>query len=96
MSCYALRKDVVYRKEADGALIYDHSTGRVIPLNGTAAFMCDSLLIEHHGVEEVLNGIKKRWRVSDEELVRSDIEKFLIGMKNLNLIEEVQTEEVQS
>lgn len=90
MSRYALRKDLVYRKEADGALIYDHSTGRVIPLNGTAAFMCDSLLIEHNGVEEVLEGIKKKWRVSDEELVKSDIEKFLTGMKNLNLVEEVE------
>jgi len=91
MSRYALRKDLVYRKEADGALIYDHSTGRVIPLNGTAAFMCDSLLVEHNAVEEVLEGIKKRWRVSDEELVKSDIEKFLIGMKNLNLVEEVES-----
>ncbi len=91
MGRYALRKDLVYRKEADGALIYDHSTGRVIPLNGTAAFMCDSLLVEHNAVEEVLEGIKKRWRVSDEELVKSDIEKFLIGMKNLNLVEEVES-----
>ena len=55
---FVLRNDVVYRKEADGALIYDHSTGRVIPLNATAAFMCESLFMEHKDVEELLNGIK--------------------------------------
>jgi len=85
---HVLRSDVVFRKEADGAMIYDHSTGRIIPLNATAAFMCESLFIEHKNAEELLNGIKARWRVSDEELVRCDIENFITGMKNLNLIEE--------
>jgi hypothetical protein len=88
---YVLRNDVVFRKETDGALIYDHSTGRVIPLNATAAFMCESLLIERKSEEELLDLIKMRWRVSDEQLVRRDIEKFLTGMKNLNLIEETQS-----
>lgn len=86
---YALRKDVVFRREADGALLYDHATGGVTPLNGTAAFMCESLFVEGKEQAEVLAGIKARWKVSDEERVKSDMEKFVAGMKMRDLIEEV-------
>ncbi len=86
---YALRKDVVFRKEADGALLYDHATGRVIPLNGTAAFMCESLFVEGKEQDEVLTGIKTRWKVADEKRVKSDLEKLVAGMKMRDLIEEV-------
>lgn len=88
MSNYVLRDGVVYRKEIDGALIYNHSTGDVTPLNATAAYMCEALFIECLDSETVMAGIKKRWNVTDEELVRSDIERFITGMKQLELIEE--------
>ena len=88
MKKYLLRDSVVYRVEADGALIYNHETGDVTPLNATAAFMCESLLINGDETESVLAEIKKRWNVPDEDTVRSDIEKFIIGMKQLELIEE--------
>lgn len=88
MNKYVLRDGVVYRKEADGALIYNHSTGEVTPLNATAAYMCESLLMEHADREAVLAGIKERWNVRDEERVSSDIDRFITGMKQLELIEE--------
>ncbi|MRR54153.1 MAG: PqqD family protein [Deltaproteobacteria bacterium] len=88
MKKYLLRDSVVYRAEADGALIYNHETGDVTPLNASAAFMCESLLINGDDTESVLAEIKKRWNVPDEDTVRSDIEKFIIGMKQLELIEE--------
>ena len=91
MAHYRLRDGVVYRKEDDGALIYDHATGRVTPLNATAAMMCELLFFEQKGIEEVLDGIRTRWRVTDEEQVKSDTESFVIGMKKLNLIEEVKS-----
>ena len=88
MSNYVLRDGVVYRKEIDGALVYNHSTGDVTPLNATAAYMCEALFIEHLDGNAVLAGIKKRWNILDEALVRSDIERFITGMKQLELIEE--------
>lgn len=86
---YALRKDVVFRKETDGALVYDHATGRVTPLNGTAAFMCEAIFIRQESLDEVLAGIRARWKVSDAERVKSDVEKFVAGMKMRNLVEEI-------
>jgi hypothetical protein len=88
MRKYVLRDCVVFRAEADGALIYNHETGDVTPLNATAAFMCESLLINGDATENVLAEIKKRWNVLDEDTVRADIERFIIGMKQLDLIEE--------
>ncbi len=88
MSKHVLRDGVVYRKEADGALIYNHSTGDVTPLNAMAAYMCEALFMERQDRETVLAGIKERWNVRDEERVRSDIDKFITGMKQLELIEE--------
>jgi hypothetical protein len=88
MTKYLLRDCVVYRAEADGALIYNHETGDVTPLNATAAFMCERLLINQDDTESVLAEIKKRWNVPDEDTVRADIEKFIIGMKQLDLIED--------
>lgn len=88
MSNYVLRDGVVYRKETDGALVYNHATGDVTPLNAIAAYMCEALFIEGLDSEAVLAGIKKHWNVRDEELVRSDIERFITGMKQLELIEE--------
>lgn len=88
MSKYVLRDGVVYRKEADGALIYNHATSDVTPLNAMAAYMCESLFIEQQDSQTVLAGIKERWNVRDEERVRSDIDKFITGMKQLELIEE--------
>ena len=91
MKRYALRKDVVYRRESDGALIYNHATGRVTPLNAIAAFMCESLFIDALEPEEILNGIKARWNVADEDRVRTDLEKFIIGMEKLELIQEMES-----
>jgi len=88
MKKYVLRDCVVFRAEADGALIYNHETGDVTPLNATAAFMCESLLINRNDMESVLAVIKKRWNVQDEDTVRADIDKFIIGMQQLGLIEE--------
>jgi len=88
MKKYVLRDSVVFRAEADGALIYNHETGDVTPLNATAAFICESLFIQGDDPERVVEEIKKRWNVMDEATVRSDIEKLLIGMKQLGLIEE--------
>ncbi|MHC1696894.1 MAG: PqqD family protein [Geobacteraceae bacterium] len=85
---YLLRDCVVYRVEADGALIYNHETGDVTPLNATAAYMCEALFINGNDTESVLAEIQKRWNVLDEDTVRSDIEKFIIGMQQLGLIEE--------
>jgi len=88
MSNFVLREGVVYRKEADGALIYNHATGNVTPLNATAAYLCESLFIERQDRETVLAGIKEQWNVQDEDRVRSDIDRFITGMKRLGLIEE--------
>jgi hypothetical protein len=88
MKKFVLRESVVFRAEADGALIYNHETGDVTPLNATAAFICESLFINGIDAESVLAEIKKRWNVVDEDTVRSDIEKLIIGMKQLDLIEE--------
>ncbi len=88
MGKYVLREGVVYRKEADGALIYHHSTGDVTPLNATAAYMCEALFLEQQEPEAVLAGIRERWHVKDEELVRSDLDRFITGMLQLELIEE--------
>lgn len=88
MGRYVLREGVVYRKESDGALIYNHATGIVTPLNATAAFMCESLCIEQQDHETMLAGIKERWNVQDEDRVRSDIDRFITGMIQLELIEE--------
>lgn len=88
MKKYVLRESVVFRAEADGALIYNHETGDVTPLNATAAYICESLFINGIDAEGVLAGIKQRWNVLDEDAVRSDIEKLVIGMKQLELIEE--------
>ncbi|TFG91682.1 MAG: PqqD family protein [Syntrophobacterales bacterium] len=88
MKKYVLRESVVFREEADGALIYNHETGDVTPLNATAAFICESLFINGIDTESVLAEIKKRWNVLDEDTVRSDIEKLIIGMQQLDLIKE--------
>ena len=81
-----LKEGVVFRKEEDGALVYDHETSMVKPFNDTAAAMCELLFIEFKSKEEVLEEIKKRWRVRDEALVRKDIDAFIVGMKKLNLL----------
>lgn len=88
MTNFVLGDSVVYRKEADGALIYNHATGIVTPLNATAAYLCESLFINREDPEKALAGIKVHWRVTDEEAVKSDIARFIIGMKQLGLIEE--------
>jgi hypothetical protein len=86
MEKFKLKESVVYRKEEDGALIYDHESGNMKPLNGTAAAMCELLFMESRSKEEVLTEIKNRWRVTDEDIVRKDIEDFISGMKQLQFI----------
>jgi hypothetical protein len=86
MDKYKLKESIVYRKEDDGALIYDHESGNMKPLNETAAAMCELLFIDLKSKEEALAEMKKLWRVTDEDLVRRDIDDFIAGMKKLNFI----------
>lgn len=86
MEKFKLKESVVYRKEEDGALIYDHESGNMKPLNGTAAAMCELLFMESRSKEEVITEIKNRWRVTDEDIVRKDIDDFISGMKHLQFI----------
>ena len=86
MMKYKLKPSVVYRKEDDGALIYDHESGNMKPLNETAAAMCEIMFMELKSKEDTLSAIKKVWRVTDEDLVRRDIDEFIEGMKKLSFI----------
>ncbi len=86
MEKFKLKEGVVFRKEEDGALLYDHETSMFKPFNATAAAMCEMLFIEFKSKDEVLEEIKKQWRVKDEAVVKKDIDGFIAGMKNLNLI----------
>ncbi|MCF8079082.1 MAG: PqqD family protein [Desulfobacterales bacterium] len=90
MEKFQLKESVVYRREEDGALIYDHESGNIKPLNQTAAAMCELLFMDFRSKEDTLGEIKKRWRVSDEDLVRRDIDDFIAGMKKLDFIVSVE------
>jgi hypothetical protein len=86
MGKYKLKESIVYRKEDEGALIYDHENGNMKPLNETAAAMCELMFMELKSKEDTLSAIKKLWRVSDEDLVKRDIDEFIEGMKKLGFI----------
>ena len=86
MEKFRLKESVVYRKEEDGALIYDHESGNIKPLNETAAAMCELLFMDFRSKEDTLAEIKKRWCVADEDLVRRDIDDFIAGMSKLGFI----------
>jgi hypothetical protein len=90
MEKYKLKDSIVYRKEEDGALIYDHESGAMRPLNETAADMCELLFMNLKSREETLAEMKKRWRVADEDLVRRDMDNFIQGMKKLGFIAPVE------
>ncbi len=87
MDKFRLKKSVVYRKEEDGALIYDNETGNMLPLNETAAAMCELLFVDFKSGEECVEEIGKRWRVKDEERVKRDMERFVVGMNKLKFVE---------
>lgn len=86
MMKYKLKSSVVYRKEEDGALIYDHESGNMKPLNEIAAAMCELMFMEFKSKEDTLSVIKSKWRVSDDDLVRHDIDEFIAGMKKFGFI----------
>jgi hypothetical protein len=86
MEKYKLKDSIVFRIEEDGALIYDHETGNMKPLNEMATAMCELLFMEGKSKEVVLHEIKQRWRVTDEALVRDDIDEFIGGMKKFHFI----------
>lgn len=86
MMKYKLKASVVYRKEDDGALIYDHESGNMKPLNETAAAMCELMFMDLKSKEETLSAIKKVWRVANDDLVRRDIDEFIEGMQKLGFI----------
>ncbi len=86
MGKYKLKESIVYRKEDDGALIYDHDSGNMKPLNETAAAMCELMFVELESKEDTISAIKKLWRVTDEDLVKRDIDEFIEGMKRLGFI----------
>jgi hypothetical protein len=90
MGKYKLKESIVYREEDDGALIYDHESGNIKPLNGTAAAMCKLLFMDCKAKEDALAEIKKLWRVTDESLVKRDMDDFIEGMKRLNFIVPVE------
>jgi len=87
MASYRLKSDVVFRKEDDGALLYNHVTGNIHTLNETASDLCELLFIQNKSKEDTFHEMKKLWQTDDLEELRLDMDEFINDMEKNGFIQ---------
>ncbi|MEO0284861.1 MAG: PqqD family protein [candidate division WOR-3 bacterium] len=81
---YITNSKIVFRKEEDGALLYNLETGEIKILNEVGAFifeLCDG----KHDKEEIINEIIKNFEI-DKNTAEKDFDIFIKEMEKENLI----------
>lgn len=82
----AVNPDIVFREEEEGAFLFDPQTDVLRCINKTGAFilkLCDG----KRGLDDICLQVMKEYEVDvTPEQLRTDVEGFLEGLIDLNLI----------
>lgn len=86
MSIYKQNKNIIYRQEADEAIIFNPDTSDILVINSTGCLvwsMCDGKKSQ----EDIAKAIIEEFEVSDER-AKEDVDKFLSILAKRQFIEE--------
>jgi hypothetical protein len=84
---FAIRPDLVFREEEDGAFLFNPRTNALHCLNKVGAFIC-ALCDGKHDLATIYQGLMEAFEVNVESReMRKDVETFLDRMISLNLLE---------
>ncbi|MCJ7484063.1 MAG: PqqD family protein [Thermodesulfovibrionales bacterium] len=86
MERFIFKKNVVFRKEDDGALLYDHDTGEILPLNESAADWCELLFANSFDMKAAEFEMRSRYEVDKGEDISGDMDEIIAVLKEKGYI----------
>ena len=87
MELYAFKKNVVFRKEDEGALLYNHDTGEILPLNESAADWCELLLENSFDIKSAEQEMRTRYDVEKDDDISGDMNEIIDILKTKGYVE---------
>ena len=81
--------EIVFREEIDEAILFDPRTGAIKILNETGAFIYQ-LLDGKHSQNDIVELLIKRYNTQSREETLHDLEEFLEGLRESDLIGELE------
>lgn len=82
---YFVSKELVFRKEADGALIFNPDTGNVYALNKTGVFLWKKIL-QGQTLSQLEKKLKQTYPDVNNKKIRRDLQTFLKQLLKNKLI----------
>ena len=83
------KPEIVFRQEGEDALLFDPQTALIKVINTMGGFiwgLCDG----KHNIDDILKNIIEVHEVTDKELVKKDLDKFLSDLNSAGLINWIQ------
>ncbi|MFZ4856795.1 MAG: PqqD family peptide modification chaperone [Desulfuromonadaceae bacterium] len=77
MQLLTFKKNVVFRKEDEGALLYNHGTGEILPLNESAADWCELLFENSFDMKSAEIEMRMRYDVEQNEDISNDMNEII-------------------
>lgn len=90
LSTKFVRKSTMFRKEKEGGLVFNHKRKEIVRLNNTGYFLWE-MLDGSNTVADVVKALAARTN-TDESIVAQDVDKYLVSLEGMKLIEQTDDE----